>query len=258
MLSGDGDEEPPLASLVAAEVVTGARWDEVARLARIVTNFHSKAREAPVIKRTALADVFLGHKTAVSYLLNVHSWSPPFRNLDLSTSYSPSRILIYYYVNDVVSIGQGGTINAFYQGECQGSAPCEFTVMFRNANFVPGCDAAFTGGSCPASDDNQFSSGPEDTIRARGLESRATTPDMFTNGTHIPGPCRFRTNKGSVLDAPFGGYIGEKVVDYVPINQTKWDLDIENHEYLEDEDESQYDYMLDNLRSEEEWVTEQV
>ena len=44
--------------------------------------------------------------------------------------------------------------------------------------------------------------------------------DVYTNGSYIRGPRRFLTRRGLVLDAPKGGFIGQRIYWSRALNQT--------------------------------------
>lgn len=85
--------------------------------------------------------------------------------------------------------------------------------------------------------------------------------EPYTNGTYVPGPARFLSYRGEVLDAPYGGFIGQPVHRPRAINQTLHDELIARHVYDEDDEDDeddQFDEIAENMVSDVDYIREVV
>ena len=123
--------------------------------------------------------------------------------------------------------------------------------MFNNAGSLSNC-----GPSCPANDPAEAQSGLIAIVQRRSStnDPGAAHNPTLANGTWVPGPAKFVTTGGDTLFAPYGGYIGERVVSYVAINQTLFEEQIRTHIGDEDGDEEQFAYMHPNLQEQSDWI----
>lgn len=148
-----------------------------------------------------------------------------------------------------------------YRDFCKNQAPCNFQVFFGNpgANGAQHCSPGATN-NCAADSAEQCSGSiniiqrAEYTISPVDMAKR----DVYTNGTYIPGPAQFRTYGGQLLDAPYGGTIGQAVHTPRPINESLHDKLIENHVYDEDGDDDQFDEITANMISDVDYLKEVV
>lgn len=147
---------------------------------------------------------------------------------------------------------QGSTLSAGYKNFCKNKAPCSFEVFFADEGGVPHCEPGLPN-NC-AADSAEYESGPHPIIQRRDMIVARQT----TNGTYFPGPARFLTCGGKTLGAPHGGTIGQKVVSFVPIDADLYQQQTDTHEYQEDQDHSQYEYMLPNMREQVDYLKEVV
>lgn len=57
-----------------------------------------------------------------------------------------------------------------------------------------------------------------------------------------------------MLDAPYGGFIGQKVYSPRPVNQTLHEMLINGHLYDEDGDDDQFDEITANMVSDVDYI----
>ncbi|KAK7934585.1 hypothetical protein PG985_000080 [Apiospora marii] len=164
---------------------------------------------------------------------------------------------------------QGSVLSKGYRDFCKNKAPCTFKVFFGN----PGVAGA--GGHCLTGDPNQckpdaaeLCTGPINIIERQEppIEWVTTAPSLarralYTNGTHIPGPAQFRTAGGQLLDAPYGGVIGQAVHRPRAVNETLHAELVARHaaggHHVEDEDgEGQFDEITANMVSDVDYLQE--
>ncbi|KAI1128203.1 hypothetical protein F5Y10DRAFT_265385 [Nemania abortiva] len=157
---------------------------------------------------------------------------------------------------------QGAVLAKGYKGFCKNQAPCNFQVFFGNpgATGAEHCEPG-NANNC-AADNDELCSGSINIIQ-RAAEY-AIEPldiakrDMYTNGTYVPGPARFRTYGGKVLDAPYGGTIGQAVHTPRPVDEELHEKLIDAHVYDEDGDEDQFDEIIANMVSDVDYLKEVV
>ena len=146
---------------------------------------------------------------------------------------------------------------------CRNKAPCKFQVFFGN----PG---ASKPNHCNVGAANQCNANSAELctenmiiIERRQHEWEGSAPDLskrevYTNGTYVPGPVQFRTYQGQVLDAPYGGFIGQAVYHPRAINQTLHDELIDGHEYDEEGDDDQFAEITNNMVSDVDHIKEVI
>ncbi|KAI1295114.1 hypothetical protein F5Y03DRAFT_410673 [Xylaria venustula] len=155
---------------------------------------------------------------------------------------------------------QGGALSKGYRTFCHGQHPCHFQVYFENPGAGKHCDPG-DGHNCRA-DKAEHCSGPINIIQ-RDVEYTITPTDIskrdaYTNGTYVPGPARFMTYSGRVLDAPYGGTIGQPIHTPRPIDEELDDRLTDELEYDEDGDDSQFDQIVANMVSDVDYLKEVV
>lgn len=160
------------------------------------------------------------------------------------------------------SIEQGAVLSKGYRDFCNNNAPCNFQVFFGNPGASGHCSPG-SQGNCN-SDSAEKCSGSINIIQ-RSVEYDISPFGGFTkrdephvNGTYIPGPARFLTYRGTELDAPYGGFIGQPVHAPRAVNETLHNELIARHEYDHEGDDDQFDELTENMVSDIDYIREVV
>ncbi|KAI0485623.1 hypothetical protein F4859DRAFT_528587 [Xylaria cf. heliscus] len=156
---------------------------------------------------------------------------------------------------------QGSVLSKGYKDFCKNKAPCPFQVFFSKttANGAAHCSPG-SPNNCAADGAEQCTGSiniiqrAEYTISPMDVSKRA----IYTNGTYISGPAQFRTYGGQIVDAPYGGTIGQAVHAPRPIDQSLYDELIEKHVYDEDGYDDQFDEITANMVSDVDYLKEVV
>ena len=159
---------------------------------------------------------------------------------------------------------QGATLSKGYRDFCKNKAPCNFQVFFGNpgaaAHCVPG-----KAGQCN-NDPAQQCTGSINIIERRQHEWELAAPSLarrtlYTNGTYVPGPVQFRTAGGQLLDAPYGGTVGQAVHAPRALNQTLHEELLARHaaaDHDDDDEDDQFDELAANMVSDVDYLQEVV
>ncbi|KAI1422799.1 hypothetical protein F5Y12DRAFT_799290 [Xylaria sp. FL1777] len=158
---------------------------------------------------------------------------------------------------------QGAALSKGYRDFCHNNAPCQFEVYFENPGSGKHCDP-LTANNC-AADAAEQCSGSINIIIQRA-EYAVVAPadvvskrDVYANGTYVPGPAQFRTYGGKLLDAPYGGTIGQPVHAPRPVDEELHEKLIDEHDYDEEEaGEAQFDEIVANMVSHVDYLKEVV
>ncbi|KAL1617158.1 hypothetical protein SLS54_007935 [Diplodia seriata] len=167
---------------------------------------------------------------------------------------------------------QGGVINAFYKKAYCGGGPCTFTAKFSNAGNINLCKAMNGDKSVCTSDEakNEEVVGPggeaDDGDQAGdGTDDDNGQPEDGDPGTTkrsaAPGEVlhpRYLTSSGVEVEIPGGARIGQRAVTVLPRNATLWDEQAEGHAYDPDDEDDEYDYMMDNLDVRDDTIVSQL
>ncbi|KAK8029689.1 hypothetical protein PG993_010980 [Apiospora rasikravindrae] len=158
---------------------------------------------------------------------------------------------------------QGATLSQGYRDFCKNNAPCTFQVFFGNPG-ATGTDHCNVGPGQCNQDNAEQCTGSINIIERRqrewvtsplSLERRA----LYTNGTYVPGPVQFRTVGGQLLDAPYGGTIGQPVHRPRAVNQTLHEELLARHAEANNEDnddDGQFDEITANMVSDVDYIQE--
>lgn len=140
---------------------------------------------------------------------------------------------------------QGGTITAFYNSDyCHSDTPCKFTVGFENPGNIKYCDAAGGGGDC--------TNDGKESIDSDGNKKR----DTKSNAAR-----KYRLASGGEVIVPGGALKDQMALRVVSINETLWEEQTNSHEPIETDANGhsmQYDYMLENLKIQEDRIVEEL
>ncbi|KAH7317014.1 hypothetical protein B0I35DRAFT_355223 [Stachybotrys elegans] len=168
---------------------------------------------------------------------------------------------------------QGGIISAFYRSSyCQGNngGRCTFTAKFSNSGNIQYCDMQscddddneVVGPGTDAEDGDSAEDGTDDDPDA-GQKKRKVKKRSGL-GKRLPGAPVYRTSSGLELDIPGGAQIGQRAFVVMPRNATLWNEQAEfgNPNQVrelhgdEDEEDEDYEYMLENLEVREDIILE--
>ncbi|KZV93817.1 hypothetical protein EXIGLDRAFT_709762 [Exidia glandulosa HHB12029] len=146
---------------------------------------------------------------------------------------------------------QGGIINAFYRASFCKGGPCDFNVEFSNAGNIAPCQMDCTdsdneiigpGSGTPAQDGDEADDGTDDDGGNPEPTGTSKKKRVVTGARH-----HYLTSSGVEIDIRGIARIGQRAVTVVARNTTLWDEQAKSHAYDDENDESQYDYMLPNL-----------
>ncbi|KAK6839231.1 hypothetical protein PG987_005097 [Apiospora arundinis] len=161
---------------------------------------------------------------------------------------------------------QGATLSKGYRDFCKNKAPCTFGVFFGNPGAGAAAEHCTVGPNQCKQDSAELCTGSINIIERRQREWVTLPPSLarralYTNGTYVPGPVQFRTVGGQLLDAPYGGTIGQPVHRPRAVNQTLHEELLARHAEAnndedDDDDDGQFDEITANMVSDVDYIQE--